>query len=76
MGEDSIIPLPYRMSDDDSDDLLTEKDYNINWDKYGLDVENFDLERVTADIPYTVGDPIIDNGFAKAMNLSISPEVQ
>lgn len=76
LGEDSIIPLPYRISDDDSVDLLTEKDYNINWDKYGLDVENFDLERVTVEIPYTVGDPTIDNGFAKAMNLSVSPEVQ
>lgn len=76
LGDDSIIPFPYRISDDDTVDLLTKKDYNIDWDKYGLDVENFDLERVTADIPYTVGDPTIDNGSKKAMSLSMDSEVQ
>lgn len=76
MGEDSIIPMPYRTSDDSTDNLLTEKDYAIDWSKYGLDVENFDFERATADIPYTVGDPTIDNGAKKAMSLSGDPEVQ
>lgn len=75
MGDESIIPVPYRSGDEEGD-LLTEKDYEIDWEKYGLDVENFVLEQTTVDIPYTVGNPEIDNGSKKAISVSRNPEVQ